>query len=172
MTNQELFNLLKKNAGYFSVEDIASRMATSGRERPQPGKGLRYIANMVAGYNLKTLQEIKSRDCVDVVEEVDLDLLHEFTDLIDKYLDESAPGQEDLKSYVRMISIYLTFIAKKPLHPPGMTFAGGQRIVEKDGMCYCPVRHKQTLGKLSLCKYCVSRDISEIKAGFPANPDS
>ena len=165
MNNQELFNLIKKNAEYFSIEDIVQRNATSEQELQNPDR-VKYISRLVANYNLKTFLEIRSRDCIEVIEEVDIDVLNEFTFRIDKYMDENAPGQADLKRYIGIVSTYLTFIAKKSLHPPGMIFTGGQKIVEQDNKFYCPMKNKQLLDALSVCKYCVSRDISEMNDGL------
>lgn len=97
---------------------------------------------------------------VDNIEDIDSDVLLEFSTCIDRYMDENAPDQIDLKKYVRMVSIYLTFIVKKPLHPPGMIFSGGEKIISKDNYFYCSLKNKQLDQELSLCKYCVSKDIS------------
>ena len=98
---------------------------------------------------------------VDNIEDIDSDVLLEFSTCIDRYMDENAPDQIDLKKYVRMVSLYLTFIVKKPLHPPGMIFSDGEKIIRRDNYFYCPVKNKQLNQELSLCKYCVSKDISE-----------
>ena len=36
------------------------------------------------------------------------------------YLMQYAPGEKDLPRYITAISLYLTFYAKRPLHPPEM----------------------------------------------------
>jgi uncharacterized protein (UPF0305 family) len=74
-------------------------------------------------------------------------------------MDEYAPNQRDLKEYTRIISTYLTFIAKEPLHPPGMYVNENQTIFENNGIYYCPAKNKHILEEMSLCKYCVCRVI-------------
>lgn len=162
MNNQELFSLIKKNAEYFSIEDVLQRNASSEQEQQQLFDRTKYISRLIADYNQTTFLEIKSREYIDVIEQVDVDIFNEFTRRIDKYLDKHAPGQDDLKRYIQIVSAYLTFIARKPLHPPGMIFEVGQKIVGKDSKYYCPVKNKQLHGELSVCKYCVSKDISEM----------
>lgn len=74
-------------------------------------------------------------------------------------MDENAPGQRDLKEYIRIISTYLTFIAKEPLHPPGMFVNEKQKIFKRDNIYYCPGKSTHILEEMSLCKYCVCRAI-------------
>ncbi|WP_081580511.1 MULTISPECIES: DUF2115 family protein [unclassified Dehalobacter] len=114
------------------MEDVLQRNAPSEQERQQPFDRSKYISRLVANYNQKTFLEITSRECIDVIEQVDVDIFNEFTRRIDKYLDKHASGQDDLKRYIQIVSAYLTFIAWKPFHPPGMIFAGGHKIVGKD----------------------------------------
>ena len=161
MNNRELFSLIKKDAEYFSIEDILHKNASSEEEQ-QSFNRLKYPSRLVAAYNKKTFFEIKSRDCIDVIESIDVDIFKEFTFRIGKYMDKHAPDQNDLKRYVQIVSTYLTFIVKKPLHPPGIIFEGGHTIVCKDKRFYCPVKNKQLNVVWSLCKYCVSRDLNEI----------
>ena len=82
----------------------------------------------------------------------------DFVFRIDRYMEENAPDQPDLARYVRMVSIYLAFIAKKPLHPPGMVLSDGRSIASKHGNYYCPLKKKQLHERLSLCQYCVSKE--------------
>jgi uncharacterized protein (UPF0305 family) len=48
-----------------------------------------------------------------------------------------------------------------PLHPVGMKFPGGNRIIKKNGKYYCPVRDKQD-NIYSLCEFCVCMDYTEL----------
>lgn len=150
MNSQDLFNSLKIEAEFFSMENLAKKNLSAGHQ-------------LIAKYDLEMFFEIKNRDHVDNIEAIDSDVLQEFSFCIDRYMDENAPGQTDFKKYVRIVSIYLTFIVKKPLHPPGMIFSGGEKIISKDNYFYCPLKNKQLNQELSLCKYCVSKDISEKK---------
>ena len=158
MTNQELLQVLKKEAGMLVMVEVAP--GVSGNElAPQPDKRLRYLANRVAEYNRQTLQEIKSRDSVDVIADIDLEAFNEFALLLTQYLTDNAPGQENLQRYVRLTATYLTFIARKPLHPPGLFFADGQQLTAYGKTFYCPVKNKQVPGMPSLCQYCAAEAI-------------
>src|SRR6056297_385320 len=56
---------------------------------------------------------------------------------------------------VKITAPYLVFIAKRPIHPVGMEFPGGDRVLEKDGFYYCPVKDKQNNVEVALCKFCI-----------------
>ncbi|HWR42232.1 DUF2115 family protein [Sporomusa sp.] len=165
MNSQELFNLIKRNADYISLEDIIQRNALSEQAQQPADNNTNNVSLLVAEYNLKTFLEIKNRECIDVIEDINIDVLNEFTSRINKYLDKHAPRQVDLKKYILLISTYLTFIAKQPLHPAGLVFEGGKEIVSKDNKFYCPVKNMQLHEALSVCRYCVSRDSSAMSEG-------
>ncbi|MBP2030352.1 uncharacterized protein (UPF0305 family) [Methanohalophilus levihalophilus] len=120
---------------------------------------LQYNIECLARYNRKKFSELKERDCSEISEEIDIGKLKEFSFRINKYMDGYAPNQRDLKEYIRIISTYLTFIAKEPLHPPGMYVNENQTIFENGGVYYCPAKSKHILEEMSLCKYCVCRAI-------------
>ncbi len=155
MNTWELFNSLKKETECFSIEDIAGKIDTA--EHP-PGSP-RYLSGMIASYDLQALIEIRNGDPPETVEEVDTGQLDDFRSRIDSYMDQYAPGQPDLRRYIRAVSTYLAFIAGKPLHPPGMVTAGGQSIVGRGGDYFCPMKRRQLHEHLSLCQYCVSKEI-------------
>ncbi|MDF2874065.1 MAG: hypothetical protein K0R22_748 [Sporomusa sp.] len=160
MNNLELFNQIKLNANYFSVEDSGQRNTLS--KQVQPVHKTNNTAQMITEYNRQTLFEIKNSKGIADIEDIDIAVLNEFAARIDKYLDKYAPQQADLKKYILLISTYLTFIAKKPLHPVGLEFAGGEQIIIQDNKFYCPAKNRNLLDELSVCRYCVSKDISAI----------
>ncbi|MHB9095487.1 MAG: DUF2115 family protein, partial [Eubacteriales bacterium] len=123
----------------------------------------KYKSQLIAKYDREIFFEIKNKDNIDTIEDIDPDVLKDFSFCIDKYMDENAPNQTDFKRFIRIVSTYLAFIVKKPLHPPGMIFYGDQMIVCKDNNFFCPIKNKQLNQEMSLCKYCICLDISEKK---------
>ena len=99
------------------------------------------------------------RNCISVTENIDLTTLEDFTFQINQYMDENTPNQPDFKQYIRIICTYLAFIAKKPLHPLGMTFSNNQKIVSTGYNYYCPEKGKHTQETTSLCRYCICKPI-------------
>ncbi len=153
----ELLLLLKKEAVNISSEYLARiNEKVTGDIQTPPGS-LQFNLECLARYNRKIFSELKERECTDLPEEIDIEKLQEFTLRINRYMDKYAPGQRDLKEYTRIISTYLTFIAKEPLHPPGMYVDANRKIFENNGVYYCPVKSKHITEEMSLCKYCVCR---------------
>lgn len=87
--------LVKREAEYFSVEDIAGRIDNA--EHP-PG-GPKYLSGMIARYDLQALIEIRN---------------------------------------------------------------GDQSIAVRDGGYFCPVKKQHLHERLSLCRYCVSKEIAAV----------
>ncbi|WMW25142.1 DUF2115 family protein [Methanolobus sediminis] len=153
----ELLLLLKKEAANISSEYLARMNEKEAGDIQSPHGSLQYNIQCLARYNRKKYSELKERDCSEISKEIDIGKLEDFTFRINKYMDGYAPGQRDLKEYTRIISTYLTFIAKEPLHPPGMYVNENQTIFENNGAYYCPAKTKHILEEMSLCKYCVCR---------------
>ena len=163
MNSQELLNLLKTEAKDISLAEIGQNHTLAKQE--QSDSKTSNAAQLLSEYNQQTLLEIKSRECTDVIVEIDSAVLNEFSSRISSYLDKYAPGQAALKQYILLISTYLAFIARQPLHPVGLVFAGAGQIVSKGGAYYCPVKNTQLYAEFAVCRYCVSRDSSALITG-------
>lgn len=155
----ELLFLLKKEADNISPEYLTKANTYEMRHIKDPPGSVQYIIQFIAKYNTEIFSELKNRNCIDIREDIDPDKLEDFTLRINQYMDENAPDQTDLKKYIRIISTYLAFIAKKPLHPPGMVINDNKKIFRKGNNYFCPVKSKYMSEAMSLCKYCVCRAI-------------
>ncbi len=151
----ELLLILKKETVNTSSEYLAR--INKKEDTQSPFRSPQYNIQCLARYNRKKFSELKERDCPENLEEIDIEKLEDLTFRINKYMDEYAPDQRDLKEYTRIISTYLAFIAKEPLHPVGMYVNENQKIFENDGVFYCPANSKHKVEEMSLCKYCVCR---------------
>ncbi|WP_342459318.1 DUF2115 family protein [Methanobacterium sp.] len=83
------------------------------------------LNQVMSRYNLENFNKILNSSCNGLDEEVDEEKLKDLQNRIDHYFSLYAPDDEDFKEFIKAISIYLTFIAKKPLHPPGIVFSNG-----------------------------------------------
>ncbi|MGA9140354.1 MAG: DUF2115 family protein [Methanocella sp.] len=86
---------------------------------------------------------------------VDESRLADFRERIDRYMDDHGPGDQEFKAYVRIVSTYLAFVVRRPLHPPGMVISGDRAIEVRDGQWHCPGKKAYITEPGSLCKYCV-----------------
>jgi uncharacterized protein (UPF0305 family) len=110
---------------------------------------------MLLKYNIETMLELKHK--IISVENILIDdiKVSNLKLAIDAYIDKYAPGQEKQKNFVRIISVYLTFIANKPLHPEGLFDPDGKAIY-KNGRIVCPIKSKEVHEVGSLCRFCVA----------------
>ncbi|AFV05303.1 MULTISPECIES: DUF2115 domain-containing protein [Dehalobacter] len=161
MNTQDLFIIIKNEAESLHIENFLN-LNKSTNQVFEPGS-IEYISNLMSNYNLSNYFEIIRKENVNNPEDINPHLIEDFSNRIEIYMDENAPGQIDLKQYIRIISTYLAFISKKPLHPLGMIMQGTEKIIKQNDKYYCPMRRAQIKGKLSLCIYCVCRDITELK---------
>jgi uncharacterized protein (UPF0305 family) len=115
------------------------------------------IQLLMSRYNHNNYNEIINSPVNHILEEVDEEKLSDFICRIDNFFALYAPNQDEFKEFIKIISIYLTFIAKKPLHPPGTIFENGSRVYERENVYYCTGKIIFLKDDLSLCKYCVSQ---------------
>jgi uncharacterized protein (UPF0305 family) len=110
-------------------------------------------------YNFENFENLLNSTFKGPDEELDEKKLEDLKKSIDHYFDEYAPDNEEFKEFTKIISIYLTFIEKKPLHPPGIKFSGGATVYERGNSYYCTGRKYFIKESQSLCKYCVCRTV-------------
>ena len=119
------------------------------------------ISKQVSIFNLENYEEILSKT-IDYDFEISDDEINEMKNEIDLFFKGCSPESDDsFKKFIESICIYLSLIAKKPLHPVGMDFRDGKTVFteEKDGetVYYCDIKQRQAeIAKdYYTCKYCV-----------------
>ncbi|ACL16088.1 DUF2115 family protein [Methanosphaerula palustris] len=136
------------------LEEISGYTSRIAVEIPLRSEEPSTIISRLAVYNYQTYLEIRSLSGIAPDFEIDEKRLGQMYSVLAHYLDRYAPGNEDLHCYVTAISIYLTFIAHKPLHPPG-SFSEEIQIVRRGSLYYCSGRRKFIRDNPSLCRFCV-----------------
>lgn len=112
---------------------------------------------LMSRYNLENYHEILNSKSKGLNDEIDVKKLRDLEERIDKYFILHAPDDEDFKKFIKTISTYLTFIAKKPLHPPGIEFSNGNNVFKRGDSYYCTGKIQFLKDKFSLCKHCVAK---------------
>lgn len=116
---------------------------------------------IMSKYNQDNFNEIMNLSPEEVDEEIDGDKLNDFKESIEYYFKLYAPNDDDFKEFIIAISMYLSFIAKKPLHPPGITFSDGNKVLKKQNNYYCTRKTFFIQEKYSLCRYCVCKPVQK-----------
>ena len=82
----------------------------------------------------------------------------DFKKRIDYNLKKWDVNQKDFIEFIKYISLYLFFIAKKPLHPVGTPFESDIKgVFEENGVYYCNSKKRYIKEDNSLCLYCVAK---------------
>lgn len=115
------------------------------------------INSVMSRYNYVNFQEILQVAFRGEDEDIPEKRIEDLGMRIDHYFSIHAPDDEDFRGFVKLISTYLVFIAKKPLHPQGTVFEDGSRVYRRDDTYICTGKTKFLEYELSLCRYCVCK---------------
>jgi uncharacterized protein (UPF0305 family) len=151
MNTGDLLQQLRLESAQFQLTDITAKLSEARKlqaEAPQP-------LRLLSIYNYETFLELRRSPPGGESLPVNEKKLQEMEAELDRYMTENMPGEEDYQRFIRIISVYLTFIALKPLHPPGMFNENGQ-AVHRNGKAVCPLRSEEITKPGSLCRFCES----------------
>lgn len=118
-----------------------------------------YVQSAMSRYNFENFENLINSSFDGPDEEVDITKIEDLKKRIDNYFDKYAPDDELFKEFTKIISLYLTFIEKKPLHPPGIIFSGGDTVYKKGNAYFCTGKKYFINENQSLCKFCVCRKV-------------
>lgn len=147
---------LQQEALKWPLEMLEEQYINRREENFAPGT-VEYINEMNARYNLETMLELKHRSAADFAEAIPLHYYQKFVEYINGYMDKYAPGQEDFKDYIRILNLYRTFVAKMPLHPPGMVMGAGQKVYQKGRDYFCTAKQQYIHEEGAMCRFCVAK---------------
>lgn len=91
-------------------------------------------------------------------EEISDKLINKFKNSIEDYFLKYSSNDNDLKEFTKYISLYLTFILKKPLHPIAK-INNNYEVKQENNNYYCTEQKKNINTPGSLCKFCVCKSL-------------
>ncbi|MCQ2964074.1 MAG: DUF2115 domain-containing protein [archaeon] len=156
MKASELLNEIKENVSNYDINILKESLK---KEDINP------ISKQVSTYNLINYEEILNKEIDDKDDfEISENMVESMKNEIELFFKESSPESDDsFKKFIESICLYLSLIAKKPLHPVGMDFGKNNtvEIVEENGKTkyYCDVKKplKEKAEEYYTCKYCVCK---------------
>jgi uncharacterized protein (UPF0305 family) len=110
----------------------------------------------VSRYNLQNFHEILDLSPDEVSGDVDVEKLHDLENRVEGYFELHGPVDEEFKEFIKLICIYLTFMAHKPLHPPGIEFGDGTTVYQEGDNYYCTAKKLHIDEEYGLCRCCVA----------------
>ena len=157
-TNQDISGVKIKSSKLFLKlkRDIKQYQLKVSSNRTLSDKDNNSLMDIISAYNLKNFNEILSLNFKGNDEEIDEKELKDFKLSIDHYFSLYAPDNEEFREFIKIISLYLTYIAKKPLHPPGIRFSNGSKVYQSEGIYFCTGKKIFIKDEFSLCRYCVA----------------
>ena len=99
--------------------------------------------------------------------EVDDELVNDIKDELRRFFEGCSPeSEEEFKKFIIYTCIYLSLIAKRPLHPIGIDMHNGKTVFAKEengeAVYYCDIKEEQS--KIAkdyyTCQYCVCKPSS------------
>jgi len=156
MKARKLLEEIKENIKDYDIGILEEKI---GKDDINP------ISKQVSIFNIQNYNEIMALDIAEDDDEnleISDELINDIKDEINRFFDGCSPESEEIfKRFVTYICIYLSLIAKKPMHPIGMDFRDGNTVFseEKDGktLYYCDIKQRQAeIAKdYYTCKYCI-----------------
>ncbi|KGK98697.1 hypothetical protein LI82_07575 [Methanococcoides methylutens] len=166
MNTADLLSSLQKSARSIPISDIMKARAFMVRSASGlPKKYREAYSTELFNYLYTIFTEISNSKQPEMNETIDAE---EYEDLMKRLEQMGVPEDKNQKYFNQLVNLtapYLVFIVKKPIHPIGMVFPGGDQVLEKDGIYYCPVKDKQNNVECALCKFCICRDAEEMVKG-------
>ncbi len=155
MNTKQLLKQLQTEASLYSIEALEREYRDLCTMEPDPAAA-DYISILNRRYNAETMLMLKKHPERFYGEELNTLLLQRFESQINDYMDRYAPGEDSLKSFIRILNTYRAFVAKIPLHPPGMSFSNG-KVYQKGKDYYCTAKKQYINDKDSLCRFCPAK---------------
>ena len=154
--NRKLLAQLQQEAQKWPLE-MLEQQYNEWKAKEYPVETDAYLNEKNALYNIETMLELKYNSGNFFAENIPMPYYPKFVDCINGYMDKYAPGQADFKDYIRILSLYKTFIAKMPLHPPDMQIPGGGKIYKKGKDYFCTAKQQHIHDEESMCRFCTAK---------------
>ena len=156
MKASELLNEIKENVSNYDINILKESLK---KEDINP------ISKQVSTYNLSNYKEILNKEISAIDDfEISENMVESMKNEIELFFKGCSPESDNsFKKFIESICLYLSLIAKKPLHPVGMDFGKNNtvEIVEENGKTkyYCDVKKhlKEKAEEYYTCKYCVCK---------------
>lgn len=114
------------------------------------------ITKKLAKYNSNVYDDIYGTVILDDFPIKDK-IIQNICDDLDCYFEKYGPGDRESQEFTRNITLYLTLISKRPLHPYSEN--KNDEIYYSNGKYYCKNRARYINDENSLCRYCVCKNV-------------
>ena len=163
MKTRDLLEEIKENIKDYDIEPFEERIRDENTDQTSKLRALFHIQNYTEIMEL----DIDENDDNNV--EIDDELVNDIKDELRRFFEGCSPeSEEEFKKFIIYTCIYLSVIAKRPLHPIGIDMHNGKTVFgqEENGktVYYCDIKEEQSkvAKDYYTCQYCVCKP-SELK---------
>lgn len=158
MKARDLLEEIKDNIKDYDIAPFEERVRDENTDQ---------TSKLRANFHIQNYKEIMELNIDENDErniEINDELVNDMKDELDRFFEGCSPESEDIfKKFITYTCIYLSLIAKRPLHPIGIDMHNGKTVfgVEEDGetVYYCDIKEEQS--KIAkdyyTCQYCVCK---------------
>ena len=159
MKARELLEEIRENIKDYDVGIFKERLDDENTDE---------TSKLRAQFHIQNYEEIMELNIDEEDEcnmEIDTKLVKNIKEELAKFFEGCSPeSEEPFKRFITYTCIYLSLIAKRPLHPVGIDMHNGKTVFaeEKEGekIYYCDIKEEQS--KIAkdyyTCKYCVCKE--------------
>ena len=163
MKARELLEEIKENIKDYDIEPFEERLRDENTDQTSKLRANFHIQNYTE------IMELNINEDDDRNIEIDDKLVNDIKDELGRFFEGCSPeSEEEFKKFIIYTCIYLSLIAKRPLHPIGIDMHNGKTVFAKEEngetVYYCDIKEEQS--KIAkdyyTCQYCVCKP-SELK---------
>ena len=148
MKASELLEEIKDNIKDYNIDYLKNKAVDERYNDP--------LVRELARYNSEIYDEIFDKEISEDFE-IESSKIQKLKNDIDYYFGKYNPHDEENQKLTKYISLYLAFIALKPLHPYGESKYSN--VFLKNNVFYCKGRANYIKDKNSLCNYCCCKNM-------------
>ena len=161
MKARELLEEIKENIKDYDIGIFEERVRDENTDQTSKLRANFHIQNYTE------IMELNIDEDDDSNIEIDDKLVNDIKDELGRFFEGCSPESEDIfKKFITYTCIYLSLIAKRPLHPIGIDMHNGKTVFAKEEngetVYYCDIKEEQS--KIAkdyyTCQYCVCKPSS------------
>lgn len=155
-----LLNVLKRHSGTISVFDLMEVTTELIDDTQYVQKEYREKSHAVyVKYFLGRIKSIRDDDTQYDGNIDKEDFIDSVATLKSYHEEESITSKTKFPLIYAIVSLYTTYILEEPIHPVGTPFPGSLKVIEKDGIFYCPVKESNLESPNAVCKMCIAEQL-------------
>jgi uncharacterized protein (UPF0305 family) len=112
------------------------------------------IEDALIAHNMAVSEELMYLDPSSIIGEVKENNIDEFRNRMNVYTKKNGTGNQGYDNYIAIVSEYLAFVVREPLHPPEVRHLESDSPKDSGHRKYCAWKSRHMKDSLSLCRFC------------------